>query len=233
MTTRLPPLHDRAILFARRGARASAREDVVRGFSTARPRGATGVHVDAWLTADGAVVIDRSGLVRRFPRRRIGDVNHASIADSFATLDDLFDAVEDGPIRITATEETVHAVLAVARARDAAHRLWLSHAELDVLAGWRDIAPEVQLVNQTSVSDLPLGPERRAAELAAARVDAVSMPEGEWSGGMVTLFHRFAIAAFADGAHFERQVARLIDMGIDALSSDHPERMAAVAATFE
>ena len=50
---------------------------------------------------------------------------------------------------------------------------------------------------------------------------------------MVTLFHRFEVAAFADGAHFERQLARLIDMGIDAVSGDHAERMAAVASTFE
>jgi len=233
MATRLPPLLDRVILFAHRGARANAREHSLEAFELALRLGATGVQVDAWTTSDGVVVLDRSGLVRRFPKRRIADVTHAAIADSFATLDELFDTVSDVPIRVAAADDAVASILTIARARGAADRLWLVHSDLDVLAGWRDIAPEVHLINQTSIQELPLGPERRAAELAAARIDAVAMPEGDWSGGMVTLFHRFEVAAFADGAHFERQIARLIDMGIDAVSGDHVGRMAAVAATFE
>jgi glycerophosphoryl diester phosphodiesterase len=234
MATRLPSLLDRTILFAHRGARTRAREHSIDAFSSAVRLGATGIHVDAWTTSDGVVVLDRSGLLRRFPRRCVTDVRHDSIAGSFPTLEDLLETVADVPIRVAATDiATFRSILTVARARDAVDRLWLTHADLEVLADWRDIAPDVKLVNRTSLPELPRGPERRAAELAAARVDAVALPEGDWSGGMVTLFHRFEVAAFADGAHFERQLARLIDMGIDAVSGDHAERMAAVASTFE
>jgi len=104
---------------------------------------------------------------------------------------------------------------------------------LEVLTRWRDLAPEVHLVNSTALERLAHGPERRAAELAAARVDAVNLREGEWSGGLVTLFHRFEVLAFGWDAQYERQLASLIDMGIDAVYSDHVDRMVAVAATFE
>jgi glycerophosphoryl diester phosphodiesterase len=225
---------ERAILFAHRGARANAREHTIEAFALALRLGATGIQVDAWATGDGAVVLDRSGLVRRFPKRRISDVEHRAIEDSFASLDDLLDVAADVPIRIAAVDdETVPAIVETALRRGELDRVWLSHADLEVLARWRDISPSVHLVNATRILDLPLGPERRAAELAAARIDAVALPEGDWTGGMVTLFHRFEVLAFADGAHFERQLVRLIDMGVDAVSGDHVERMAAVAATFD
>jgi glycerophosphoryl diester phosphodiesterase len=234
MATRLPSLLDRAILFAHRGARANAREHTLEAFTLALRLGATGLHVDAWATRDGVVVLDRTGLVRRFPKRRIEEVDHEAVADSLASLDDLFGAVDEVPVRIrVADDATAGAVIEAAHRHSALDRVWLAHDDLEVLAGWRDRAPGVRLLNTTSVEALPLGPERRAAELAAARVDAVALPEDDWSGGLVTLFHRFEVLAFADGAHYERQLARLIDMGVDAVSGDHVERMAAVAATFD
>lgn len=234
MATRLPPLLDRAILFAHRGARANAREHTLEAFELALRLGATGIQVDAWATADGVVVLDRSGIVRRFPKKRIADVDHGVIASQFVTLEELFDAVTVVPIRIAAVDDaTASLILESAGRRGVRDRVWLAHHDLDVLAGWRDAAPSVRLVNTTHVEALPRGPERRAAELAAARIDAVALPEGDWSGGLVTLFHRFEVLAFADGAHYERQLARLIDMGVDAVSGDHVDRMVAVAATFD
>ncbi|MEZ5244296.1 MAG: glycerophosphodiester phosphodiesterase [Acidimicrobiales bacterium] len=234
MATRLPPLLDRAILFAHRGARANEREHTLEAFELALRLGATGIQVDAWATRDGVVVLDRSGLVRRFPKRRIADVDHAEVASSMVTIDDLFDTVHDVPLRVGAADHTsAMAVVAAAERRGIVDRVWLVHPDLDVLAEWRDAAPLVRLVNLASVEALPMGPERRAAELAAARVDAVALPEGDWSGGLVTLFHRFDVLAFADDAHYERQLVRLIDMGIDGVSGDHVDRMVAVAATFE
>ena len=237
MATRLPPLLDRALLFAHRGARVGERAPALDALSTALRLGATGLRVDAWSTRDGVVVLDRSGLARRFPRRRITDVDHEAVAASMITVDDLFDLVDevDGvPIRVGAPDDvTALAVAEAAERRGITDRLWLAHSDLDVLARWRDAAPLVRLVDVASLEALPQGPERRAAELAAARIDAVALGEGDWSGGLVTLFHRFEVLAFADGAHHERQLARLIDMGIDAVSGDHVDRMVAVAATFE
>ena len=91
----------------------------------------------------------------------------------------------------------------------------------------------MHLVNSTRLELLPQGPERRAAELSAARIDAVNLRQGEWSGGLVTLFHRFGVLAFGWDAQYERQLAMLIDIGIDAVYSDHVDRMVAVAAEFQ
>lgn len=234
VATRLPPLLDRALLFAHRGARANEREHTLDAFALALRLGATGIHVQAWSTRDGAVVLDRSGLARRFPKRRVADVDLAAVADRMVTVDDLLDQVPDVDLRIGAPDDTTAAaVVRAAAERGALGRVWLGHPDLDVLASWRDLSPLVRLVNETDVGSLPLGPERRASELAAARVDAVAFPEDDWSGGLVTLFHRFDVLAFGDGAHYERQLVRLIDMGIDAVSGDHVDRMAAVAATFD
>jgi len=87
-------------------------------------------------------------------------------------------------------------------------------------------------VNSTALERLERGPERRAAELAAARIDAVNLRQNQWSGGLTTLFHRFDVLCFGWDAHHERQLASLIDMGIDAVYSDYSDRMAAVASEY-
>jgi glycerophosphoryl diester phosphodiesterase len=234
MATRLPSLLERAILFAHRGARANERENSLEAFRLAIRLGATGIQCDAWVTLDNVVVLNRDPYARRLRRQRISQANAADLPDGFVTLIELLEVSDDLPIRVR-IDDPDHGPMAIAAARrvKSADRLWLTHADPEVLAVWRDVAPEVRLVNSASLDNMELGPERRAAELAAARIDAVSMPETDWSGGMVALFHRFDVLAFAEGADFERQLARLIDMGIDALTGDHPERMAAVAATFD
>ena len=50
--------------FAHRGARAHAPENTLEAFALALRLGATGLESDAWLTADGEVVLDHDGVVR-------------------------------------------------------------------------------------------------------------------------------------------------------------------------
>ena len=69
------------------------------------------------------------------------------------------------------------------------------------------------------------GPERRAAQLSAAGIDAVNLHETEWTGGLTTLFHRFGVLAFGWDAQHERVLRNLVRMGIDAVYSDHVDRM--------
>ena len=47
------------------------------------------------------------------------------------------------------------------------------------------------------------GPERRAAVLADAAIDAVNLHHSQWTGGLTTLFHRFDRVAFAWDLQFE------------------------------
>ena len=88
-------------------------------------------------------------------------------------------------------------------APDLLARLWLCHPSVEELASLRGVDPAVKLVNSTRVAHMRNGPERRAANLAELGIDAVNLHHTEWSGGLVTLFHRFERVAFAWDLQFE------------------------------
>ena len=234
MTTRFAPLRGPAILFAHRGARTLERENTIDAFRRAVSLGATGLETDAWLTSDGEVVLDHDGYHRRFPRKWIRDTNRADLKAHICTLVEFYESVgTDLPVSLDLKDPAAFApVAAIAQTYGTEQRLWICHSEVDLLSEWRRVAPNVRLVNSTAIQRLPSGPERRAAELSSAGIDAVNLRQGEWTAGLVALFHRFEVLAFGWDAQYERQLASLIDIGIDAVYSDDVERMVAVAATF-
>ncbi len=218
------------IAFAHRGGRAHAPENTLEAFRLALRLGATGLESDVWLTADGVAVLDHDGRVKTGLRRRpIDAVPRAELAPSVPALADLYATCGTGfelsvDVKdIAAAAETV----AVARAAGggAAARLWLCHPDWEVVAGWREEFPDVHLVNSTRLKDMARGPERRAAQLAGAGVDAVNLHYTDWTGGLTTLFHRFGRLAFGWDAQHERIVRELARMGIDGVYSDHVDRM--------
>lgn len=234
MSTRIPAMWSPPVLFAHRGAKAHARDNSLEAFELAARLGCTGVETDAWLTGDGEVVLDHDGWHRRFPRRWISDVPRAELKAHIPTLVEYYAAVgTELPLSVDVKDTaTFEPLVEVAQAHDALDRLWICHPDLNVLCDWRDRVPDARLVNSTALDDMEFGPERRAAELAAARIDAVNLRQQQWTGGLTTLFHRFDVLCFGWDAQHERQIARLIDLGVDALYSDYVDRMVAVAATF-
>jgi glycerophosphoryl diester phosphodiesterase len=88
----------------------------------------------------------------------------------------------------------------------------------------------VKLVDSTRMRHMKDGPERRAAALRAATIDAVNLHHTDWTGGSVTLFHRFGLHAFAWDCQQERVLGEMLDAGIDAVYSDHVDRMVAALA---
>ncbi|MFP5317550.1 MAG: glycerophosphodiester phosphodiesterase [Acidimicrobiia bacterium] len=229
------PLRRPPIAFAHRGGRAHAPENTLEAFRRALEMGAGGLETDAWLTADGQVVLDHDGVVRRGLRRRpVAGFRRDELAH-LPTLDDLYATCG------TAFELSVDvkdpaagpAVVAAARAASpgAPKRLWLCHPSPTVLAGWREQEPDVRLVNSVRAREVKEGLERRAAELASARIDAVNLHCTEWTGGLTVLFHRFERLAFAWDAQHEREIRDLVRMGIDGVHSDHVDRLVAVLGT--
>ena len=235
MTTRIRARWSPPVLFAHRGAKAHAPDNTLEAFELAVKLGATGLETDAWCTRDGEVVLDHDGRHRLFPRKAIAEIERDDLKSHIPTLGELYATVgTDIPLSVDVKDPaTFEPMIEVARHHDALDRLWVCHPDLELLQQWRDLSPEVHLVNSTSLDALPHGPERRAAELAAARIDAVNLRQQYWTGGLTTLFHRFDVLCFGWDAQHERQIARLIDMGIDAVYSDFVDRMVAVAATFE
>lgn len=233
---RLPPLRHRPIGFAHRGAKAHERENTIAAFELALKLGATGLETDVWLTRDGEAVLHHDEDVGRRPfRKPIAGLDRRELPPHVPTLTDLFDACgTDYDLSIDLKEpEAVHAVLEAARDRFPLDRLWLCFWEFERLASWRELDGSVRLVDSCKLETMELGPERRAADLAAAGIDAVNLRVREWTGGLVALFHRFEVHAFAWDVQHRHELAQTLDMGIDAVYSDHVDRMSdAIAAIW-
>src|SRR3954453_11048093 len=178
MQQRLPSLLDPPIAFAHRGARAHAPENTIEAFTLALRLGATGLESDVWITADGVAVLDHDGVVRQGLRRRaIADQTRAQLPDHVPTLEELYASCgTDYELSLDVKDAAVaESVIDIARAAGAVSRLWLCHPDWERVAGWRGIHDEVRLVDSTRLKTMRQGPERRAAQLADAGIDAVNL----------------------------------------------------------
>jgi glycerophosphoryl diester phosphodiesterase len=238
MPTRIAAMRIPPIAFAHRGARAHAPENTLEAFSLAVRLGATGLESDVWLTADGEAVLDHDGQVGgRLRRQDLASVRRADLPAHIPTLEDLYALCgTDLPVSLDVKDVgAFDRVVAVARAAGGAalENLWLCHHRWQQLVEWRGRCQEVRLVDSTRLDRIKEGPERRAATLAAKGVDAVNMHHLDWTGGLTTLFHRFGVLAFGWDAQLPRVLDELIDSGIDAVYSDHVDRMVdAVRAAY-
>jgi glycerophosphoryl diester phosphodiesterase len=183
-----------------------------------------------WLTADGEVVLDHDGVVRTGVRRRpIRAVQRADLPAHIPTLAELYDACgTDAEVSLDVKDaDAAPRVVAVAREAggDALGRLWLCSPDWEVAASWRGLSDDVKLVDSTRLKRMKEGTERRAAAITHAGIDAVNLHWSDWSGGLVTLFHRFGRHAFGWDAQYRRQLDALLVMGVDGVFSDHVERM--------
>jgi glycerophosphoryl diester phosphodiesterase len=231
MQSRLPSLHGRVIAFGHRGARAHAPENTIESFELALTLGATGLESDLWVTADGVAVLDHDGLIgRRVRRRAIADVSVDQLPPQIPTLAQLLELAPGTPISLDLKDPGGFEVaLDTARRMGPGceERLWLCHHDPEMLARWRPNT-SAKLVNSTRLGKIGEGLERRVALLHETEVDALNMFHTDWTGGTVALTHRFGILAFGWAAEHERELARLVDAGIDAVYSDHVDRMVAV-----
>lgn len=145
------------------------------------------------------------------------------------TLAELYQACgTDVPLSLDVKDPAAApAVIAVARNAEAPlDRLWLCHPDWEVVASWRELADDVRLVDSTRIRHMKEGPERRAATLAEVGIDAVNLHATDWTGGLTTLFHRFERYCFGWDAQHDRVLDALLRMGVDAVYSDHVDRMA-------
>jgi glycerophosphoryl diester phosphodiesterase len=233
----LEPNHPTPITFAHRGARAEEPENTLRAFRRGLELGATGLESDARLTADGEVVlvhdaVARDGLRRR---RRVAQSTAAQLAElQVPRLADLYAEVGTGYELSLDLYDPAAAepVLAVAEAAGSSARLWVCSGRLETLAHVRSLGTSAHLVHSTKRSALEPSAERHADRLAQAGVAVCNMRHTEWTAGLVALFHRFGIRAFAWDVQEVRHLRAMLDMGVDALYSDHVDRMVATVAEW-
>ncbi len=236
--------------FAHRGARALAPENTLEAFRLARRLGAPGLESDVWLTADGVAVLDHDGAVRSGLRRRpIAAVERNRLPAHIPTLEDLYATCGTAfQLSLDVKDpDAARAAVDVARAagNEALSNLWLCYPDWEQLAAWRSsglAGPQgattplpdlVRLVDSTRLRRIREGPERRAASLSDAGVDAINLHLTDWNPGLTTLFHRFLRLAFGWDAQFDRSLVTLLRMGCDAVYSDYVDRMVAALHALE
>jgi glycerophosphoryl diester phosphodiesterase len=224
------------ITFAHRGASADAPENTIAAFRLALELGARGLESDARLSGDGEVVLVHGAVARQgWRRKRVTATPAGELADlDVPRLADLYEALgTDYELSLDVYDPAAgRGLLDVAAAAGATHRLWLCSSKPAVLESLGAIAPDAHLVHsiRRRAVDVPL--ERHAARLATAGVEVVNMHRSDWTAGLVGLFHRFGVQAFAWDAQEVRHLRDMMSMGIDAVYSDHVARMVATVSEW-
>jgi glycerophosphoryl diester phosphodiesterase len=224
------------ITFAHRGARLVEPENTIPAFRVALEQGAAGIETDVWLSADGEVVCAHDPVVGRGLRRRkissataVELAGHGipRIADVYEELGSDYECSVD-----VKTADAAGGLIEVARAHGALDRLWICSPDVALLRTLRADEPRVKLVHSERRTAISTPLERHAFELASAGIDAMNLHHTEWSAGLVSLFHRFEVRAFAWDTQEVRHLRAVLAMGIDAVYCDRPERMVAAVSEW-
>lgn len=226
------------IAFAHRGASAYAPENTLRAFRLAVAQGATGLESDAWLAADGVVVLVHDTTVRS-PGRRIGvtrTTSTALAAYDVPTLAALYaELASTGRGELQLSLDLEHPAVAVptievAERAGAATRLWVCHDDPGLLAGLRARSTEVRLACSTRPRRVPGGVPALIDRLAALRLDALNMHWRDWAPDLVARCHGAGLAAFGWDAQERTSMDRLLALGVDGIYADAPDRLVAAIA---
>ena len=194
--------------------------------------GSNGLESDAWLSADGEVVLVHDASIRKGLRRiRVAEATAAELAEhDVPRLADLYaECGTDFELSIDAKEDRVIGpMVEVARAagRGAPGRLWVCSPDLETLRTRRIELGDVKLVHSPGYGGVtPAGFERHAADLASAKIDALNLHHSDWSLGTVTLIHRFGVRALAWDTQEMRHLLRALRFGVDGVFCDRVDRM--------
>ena len=217
------------IAFGHRGALAYAPENTIAGFALALRMGATGLETDAWLAADGVPVLVHDRTIRP-PGRRIHVTRRTSGELSewgIPTLAQLYAASGTGfDLSIDLEHPEVgRPLIAVARGAGALERLWLCHEDLGVLADLRAHERGVHLASSVDLRVKPLVFEAHLDRMIDAGVEVLNMRWRTWSPARLAAVHERGLLGFAWDAVEPATMTWLLDLGIDAIYSDYPDRI--------
>jgi glycerophosphoryl diester phosphodiesterase len=226
---RLPSLLEFPIAFAHRGARAHAPENTIEAFELAVKLGANGLESDVWITSDRVPVLDHDGVHRsKLRRQSLRTVPRDELAphipdfQSVLTLSPLTPHISIDIKDFDALDPLMEKAILSGFPLD---KLWLCHYEIDKVLQIKNRYPAVRVVDSTRLSKVKEGIEKRAALLAEHNIDALNMHVSDWSGGLVTLLHRFNILTFGWDAQFPPILETAFRMGLDGVYSDHVDRL--------
>jgi glycerophosphoryl diester phosphodiesterase len=223
------------ITFAHRGARIEEPENTIPAFRRALEAGVRGLESDAWRSGDGEVVLVHDGTVGRGLRRKkvpsstaaeLAEYGVPRLADLYAELGTAYELSID-----VKDDAVVAPMLAVADAAGALARLWLCSPDVELLGGLRS-STEARLVHSERRDHIRTPLERHAYDLSGLGIDAMNMHHSDWTAGLVALFHRFDVRAFAWDVQEVRHLRAVLRMDIDAIYCDRPDRMVATVGEW-
>ena len=213
------------IAFADVGAQGDEHEDVLAAFELALSLGATGLASRVWVTADGDAVLHPTGVIKsRFRRTRIAHTASAELPSEIVAMEEV-PGWSDRDVEFSLDPGDAATVDAVMGRSSRPSGLWICWSDLHDLVRWRKTWPQLKLVYSSRLGEMSDGPERLAAQLSAAEIDAVRLPYPDWSGGLTTLFHRFEVLCVGRDVVHDRMFDDLLGMGIDAIQSSNVDRM--------
>jgi glycerophosphoryl diester phosphodiesterase len=169
-------------------------------------------------------------------RLRVAQTSAADLARlDVPRLDDLYEALGgDYELSLDVYDPAAgHRLIEIARAADAVDRLWLCSSRLEVLIALGERAPSAQLVHSVRRRNIDVPLERHAARLADLGIAVINMHRADWTTGLVGLFQRFELQAFAWDVQEARHLRELLAMGINGLYSDHVARMVATVGEWK
>jgi glycerophosphoryl diester phosphodiesterase len=220
--------------FAHRGARAEQPENTIAAFTRALQLGATGLESDAWLTADGVVVLDHDGVTGPLWRRRaISAQPRSALPAHIPALKELYERCGgDFELSLDVKDPAaLEAIVAVAAEAGALSRLWLCHHDWRLMAAWPRVTGQAKLVESTRLSWVPEGLAARSTILRDNGIHAVNLHRSEWDSSKVAEVHDAGLSALAWDAQNEKDIEALIALGVDGIFSDHVGRlMSAIGA---
>lgn len=231
------------IAFAHRGGLAHHPENTLAAFRHALASEVTGIETDAWVTADGVTVLHHDGEWRpkwSWRRRRIFAIDQADLPADVPTIDELYALTGD---RVSVQVDCKGPGSAAAGVVDAARRvggnalakLWLAHDGADtsdwrVVAEWRSLDPAIHLLDSTRRHRLDLPVEQYARRAAEAGIEGINMPGDDWQADAIGAVHQAGLRAFAFNVQQPDAMTTLLRWGIDALYSDHVDRLTSAFA---
>jgi glycerophosphoryl diester phosphodiesterase len=215
--------------FAHRGGMAHGRPNELPTFIQALELGATGLESDAWVTADGVVVLDHSGVVTitGSGRRPIAHVRRDQLPAHIPTLDELYESCgTDFDFAIDVKDAGIaHHVVEVAAAHEAADRMWLFAHEGVALGDINPAHPAVTIYAR----HLRLGDWK--ARINAERDLGMRVINSRWlwwNRALVDAVHDAGMLAFGYDAQRTSSLRYCVSLGLDGVFSNHVERMTTV-----
>jgi glycerophosphoryl diester phosphodiesterase len=198
-------------------------------FELALKLGANGLESDVWVTSDGIPVLDHDGVHRgRFRRQALRMMQRADLATHIPDFQSVLALSPIEPhISIDVKDwDALDPLMEQAmKSNFPLDKLWLCHYDIEKVILMKQRFPTVRVVDSTRLAKVKEGIEKRAALLAENNIDALNMHVSDWSGGLVTLVHRFNILSFGWDAQFPPVLETAFRMGLDGIYSDHVDRL--------